>query len=48
MDCVVFLRDLSMDEFKAFLSCLEQDPDRLNAEGGAHDSLRGGEFATLS
>lgn len=35
IDGLVFYADISQDEFRVFLNCMNQDPDRLTAEGGA-------------
>lgn len=35
IESLVFYRDISQEEFSTFLRCLNQDPDRLMADGGA-------------
>ena len=36
---LTFRNGLSMDEFKVFLGCMQQDPDRLSMEGGVGQFL---------
>ncbi len=34
IESLVFYRDISQEEFKAFITCLKDDPDHLMAQGG--------------